>query len=260
VNAVVSDPAQLFEVLHRDDDLLAIRKPSGLVCHPTKGDALSSLVSRVRLFLGSEVPFEMVHRLDRETGGVMVFALNPAAALRLRALWEGGFVTKEYLAIVHGNPASDAGEIAAPLGRDVASVVAIRDAVRPDGARARTRWRCEQRFLRPEGAFALLRVWLDTGRKHQIRIHLAHAGHPIVGDKLYGGDEAVYLDFVKGRLSEAQRTALRLPYHALHAERLWLPWDGGERLFEAPPEGWFQDFVAGRPVPWFADPFAPARP
>ena len=149
------------------------------------------------------------------------------------------------------------GAMDAPLGREVTSAVAIKDCVRPDGASARTRWRCERHIEREEGVYSRVRVWLDTGRKHQIRIHLAHLGYPIVGDKLYGGDERIYLEFVVGRLTEAQQRFLHVPYHALHAERLWFPWKGGESGFVAAPEPWFMDFASGRPVPWFADPFAP---
>lgn len=250
----------LFPVLHEDPDLLVVHKPAGLVCHPTKGDALSSLISRVRLHLHADSEPQMVHRLDRETSGVMIFGKTPEAAAALRDLWERGFVTKEYLALVHGHPAADAGLIQHPLGRDRSSRVAIRDWVRPEGSPARTRYRVERRFTRPEGDFALVRVWLDTGRKHQIRIHFAHAGHPIVGDKLYGPDESLYLAFVERRLTDEQRRGLLLPCHALHAGRLWLPWGGAERLFESPPEESFQAFARGEVVPWTADPFDPLRP
>lgn len=245
----------LFEILHEDADLLVLRKPAGLVCHPTKGDVYSSLVSRVRIHLGFEP--HMIHRLDRETGGVMVFAKTDEAGAELRALWAAGLVTKEYVALVRGRMPLGDGAMDAPLGREVTSAVAIKDCVRPDGASARTRWRCERHIERQEGIYSQVRVWLDTGRKHQIRIHLAHLGYPIVGDKLYGGDERIYLEFVVGRLTEAQQRFLHVPYHALHAERLWFPWKGGESGFVAAPEPWFMDFASGRPVPWFADPFAP---
>ncbi len=253
----------LIQVLHEDDTLLVLHKPAGLVCHPTKGDAYSSLVSRVRLHLGAGAEPQMVHRLDRETSGVMVFGKTPDASAELRRLWVAGLVTKQYLALVHGHPPSDAGTIDAPLGPDLASVITLKDAVRSDGATARTRYRVLQRFQRPEGAFSLLALWLDTGRKHQIRIHLAHLGHPIVGDKLYGGDESLYLEFVHRRLTAEQKGRLMLPCQALHAGSLWFPWEGVERGFEAPPETWFTAFLNGEPVPWevdLYDPLLPGRP
>ena len=245
----------LFEILHEDADLLVLRKPAGLVCHPTKGDEFSSLVSRVRIHLGFEP--HMIHRLDRETGGVMVFAKTDEAGAELRALWAAGLVTKEYVALVRGRMPLGEGAIDAPLGREVSSSVAIKDCVRPDGAAARTRWRCERHFEREKEVYSWVRVWLDTGRKHQIRIHLSHLGYPILGDKLYGGDERIYLDFVVGNLSEAQRRFLQVPFHALHAERLWFPWKGSELGFVAAPEPWFSDTAAGKDVPWFDDPYAP---
>lgn len=247
-------------MLHEDAELLVLHKPAGLVCHPTKGDAWSSLVSRVRLHLGTEAEPQMVHRLDRETSGVMVFAKTAEAALELRRMWELGFVTKEYLALVHGEVRDPEGHIDLPLGTDETSAVAIKDCVRPDGVPARTHWWLERVFTRPEGTFSLLRVRLDTGRKHQIRIHLAAVGHPLVGDKIYGPDEELFLEFVACRLSDAGRQRLLLPHQALHAARLWIPWDGSEREFSSPPEPEFQQFLAGQPVPWpSTDEFGPHR-
>src|SRR5215472_3144256 len=96
-------PKGLFEVIHEDPELLALRKPAGLVCHPTKTDEYSSLIGRVRLHLGKGSHPQLVNRLDRETSGVTVLAKTPAAARELRALWEARRVCKEYLAIVHGH-------------------------------------------------------------------------------------------------------------------------------------------------------------
>ena len=238
---------RLFDILHEDTELLVINKPAGLVCHPTKGDAYSSLISRVRLHLGPDSQPHLVNRLDRETSGVVLVAKNETAARELRRLWEYRLVRKEYLAIVHGHVVAESGTIEVPLGRDERSVIAIKDTVRADGAAARTDYSVERRFARAEGDFTLLKVLPHTGRKHQIRIHLAHARHPIVGDKLYGGDEDLYMALVEDRLTDEQRKRLILPHHALHAREVRFEWRGRETVFNAEPEPWFTNFPNALP-------------
>jgi 23S rRNA pseudouridine1911/1915/1917 synthase len=248
----------VFAILHEDADLLVVNKPAGLVCHPTKYGEMSSLISRARLHLNSQpstINYQphLVNRLDRETSGVVLMVKNSEAAGELGKILESRAIEKEYLAIVHNHVREDHGLIDAPLGKDERSRVVVKDCVRSDGAAAQTEFFVERRFARTVtlstfdprlSTFSLLRIVPRTGRKHQIRIHLAHLGHPIVGDKIYGGDEDLYLALVENRLTDAQRAKLIFENHALHARLIKFLWRGEPKEFSCEPEPWFKDFIA----------------
>ena len=246
---------ELLEIIHEDVELLVINKPAGLVCHPTKNGPMSSLIGRIRLHLGAGSRPHLVNRLDRETSGVTIVAKTDAAARELRRLWESREVEKEYLAIVHGHVAEEHGIIDAPLGKDEASRVAIKDCVRADGQPSQTEFFVKQRFSKwiagtddEALAFSLLGVLPRTGRKHQIRIHLAHFGHPIAGDKIYGGDENLYLSLVEGRLNDEQQCRLIFPHQALHARAVRFNWRGRRLEFSCEPEKSFTGFCSSEEI------------
>ena len=170
-------------IVHRDDRLAVIDKPAGLVVHPAPGHRGPTLVDVLGDLLGGGEPERpgIVHRLDRDTSGLMLIARDDEAHRRLAAMIKGREVAREYLALVEGRPRSRAGTIDAPLGRDHRAPE--RRAVRGRGARdARTHFT----VLEVLPADALVEARLETGRTHQVRAHFAAIGHPIAGDQRYG--------------------------------------------------------------------------
>ena len=239
-------------VLHHDDDLVVVDKPAHLVVQHTGAFAhatfVASLAARFPPAPGTP-RLEPVHRLDRETSGVLVLTRSHAATRALHRQFETGLVKKQYVAVVHGRLADDTRSITAPIGRAIASVVAARRAAVPadaeDARAARTDLEVEQRLP----AHTLLRVTPHSGRTHQIRVHLEHLGHPLVGDKLYGRSDAQYLDWVTHLKADGDpRTRDGTPVlrQLLHAERLAClhPRSGEPITFTAPRPPDLLAFVA----------------
>ena len=231
-----------LEIVFEDEHLLVIDKPAGLVVHPAAGHEDGTLVNALIAHCGESLSGiggvkrpGIVHRLDKDTSGLLVVAKSDAAHQGLSALFADhgrtGSLVREYLALVWGAPQAK-GLVDAPLGRHPRQREKMAVVGEAHGRRAVTHWRVEEAL----GPASLVSCRLETGRTHQIRVHFAHIGHPILGDATYGSGfktKAV-------QLSEAGRSALaRLGRQALHAAKLGFihPATGEELLFErAPPE------------------------
>lgn len=225
-----------FGIVHDDGALLVIDKPAGLAVHPTARYCEHTFTALARARF-PERKVDPAHRIDRETSGLLACGTAPVHTGALKRAFERGQVAKTYLALVEGAPAEDAFAVDAPLALTLASTVRVRMHVYPSGLAARTRFEVLERRSAPDGApITLFACHPETGRQHQIRAHLCHAGLPLVGDKIYGPDEAIFDRFTKHEMSALDLARLRLPRHALHAWRLELPHPvGGERVrLEAP--------------------------
>ncbi|NLW09634.1 MAG: RluA family pseudouridine synthase [Firmicutes bacterium] len=209
-------------ILYEDEDLIVINKPRGMVVHPAPGNRENTLVNALLAHcrelsgVGGVARPGIVHRLDKDTSGVLVAAKNDFTHLALARQFQERTMTKKYLALVHGRVSPPEGEINAPIGRH--PVHRKKMAVIPSGKPAVTRYR----VLEYAGPCSLLEVTLETGRTHQIRVHMQYIGHPLVGDELYGrkGEEspltgqalhAAVLGFLHPRTGRYQEFVAPLP-------------------------------------------------
>jgi 23S rRNA pseudouridine1911/1915/1917 synthase len=205
-------------VLHQDEDIVVVDKPAGLVVHPAAGHRDQTLVNALLFHIrdlsgvGGELRPGIVHRLDKETSGVMVIAKNDDAHRKLTAAWNTDAIRKEYIAIVYGTPRQTKGTIDLPIGRDPRN--RKRMAVVKSGRQAITDYEVIEQLR----GVSVVRCRLRTGRTHQIRVHLKHLGHPVVGDPVYSGPQW------RGIPDKIIQHALALmKRQALHAARLTIP-------------------------------------
>jgi 23S rRNA pseudouridine1911/1915/1917 synthase len=229
-----ANDAHDFTIVAERDDFIVVEKPPFLLIHPTKPTGVRTLWGELKHLLAFEIAnggqVSIVNRLDRETSGLVLAAKNAAAARRFGLLMQEQRIAKEYLAIVWGWPDWNSKTIDAPLARQGAhtqSLIWLKQAIHPAGAPARTAFTVERRFCRGTAGdrFSLIRAIPRTGRTHQIRVHLASLGHPIVGDKIYGPDEKLYLQFIEAGWTPELARRLLLPRHALHSATLAIEGD-----------------------------------
>jgi 23S rRNA pseudouridine1911/1915/1917 synthase len=220
-------------ILYEDSDLIVLNKPAGLVVHPAPGHAADTLVNALLHHcadlqgIGGELRPGIVHRLDKDTSGVLVVAKSEQAHAALVAQFAAHSIRKEYLALAWGTPKKPSGTVDLPVGRH--PVHRQKMAVTEKGRSAVTHYE----VLAAGPLASLLRVRIETGRTHQIRVHLAHLGHPVVGDATYG------------RARHGLPDDLSIPRQMLHAHVLQIahPRDGRPLTFTAPPPA---DFLAAQ--------------
>jgi 23S rRNA pseudouridine1911/1915/1917 synthase len=222
-----------LQILYEDRHLLVIDKPAGMVIHPAPGHREGTLVNAILHHcddlsgIGGVIRPGIVHRLDKETSGVLLVAKNDETHRHLSDQFKAHLVRKTYKALVFGSPREDEGVIELPVGRHPADRKKMSTTSRR-GKEAVTRWRVVGRY----GEVTLLDVDIETGRTHQIRVHLSAMGYPVIGDLVYGGT---------GRLKSVKDAALRsrlsaMPRQALHAWRIGFthPRENRELEFTAP--------------------------
>lgn len=229
--APLIDPAVLPSwILYEDEHLLVVNKPGDIVCHPSKNGPYSSLVGAVREYLGLET-IHLVHRLDRETSGIVVLAKDKKFARLTQMAFQNREVDKTYLGILDG-------ELAEPvlvnrkLARDMESPVYVKQTVRNSNSAQSAKTRFEP--ISVADGFTFVKIVPLTGRKHQIRAHASWLGTPLVGDKVYGPDDRLYLQFIETGWREEMREKLKLPRQALHASVVTFRSPGITATYTAP--------------------------
>jgi 23S rRNA pseudouridine1911/1915/1917 synthase len=225
-------------IVQEDDNLLIINKPGWLVCHPSKNGPMSSLVGVVREYTGAE-KLHLVARLDRETSGLIIFAKRPSVARKFQMAIQNRIVKKAYIALMEGD-FSEPIHVDLPIARRKGGPVIVKSEVSYD----RTSQTAETTFipLISKNGTTLCRVEPETGRKHQIRVHAEHLEHRIVGDKIYGPDETLYIEFIENGWTERLASALPIQRQALHCYRYDFEFPEGTVSFTADLQDDMLDF------------------
>jgi 23S rRNA pseudouridine1911/1915/1917 synthase len=234
-------PPPFPPVLHEEGDLVAVDKPAGLLAHPTGTRFVWALISMAKARWNDD-RVDLVHRLDRDTSGVLFLTRDLELNRFLKEAVKAGRAHKEYQAIVRGEVDWDERELTGPIG-PADGPIRVQMAVRSDGLPART----TVTVLERKPGLSRVRCVLHTGRTHQIRVHLADAGFPLLGDRLYGVPPEVFLDIREHGVTDATHEAAGAPRHALHAGRTVVPLPDGRRVEVVAP-------IAPDMARWWADP------
>ena len=223
-----------IEIIYEDNDIIVVNKPKGLVVHPANGNPDGTLVNAIMAIckdslsgIGGEIRPGIVHRLDKDTSGLLIVAKNDKAHINMSEQIKDRKVKKTYIALVRGQVPEDDATINMPIGRSTKDRKKM--AVTKSGKEAITHFKVLERFVTQNGSYSLLEVKIDTGRTHQIRVHLAEIGFPVIGDEVYSNGKNEFN--VKGQ--------------CLHAKLLEFkhPITGKEMKLEAPLPEYFQNII-----------------
>jgi 23S rRNA pseudouridine1911/1915/1917 synthase len=217
-------------VVHEDDQLLVINKPGWLVCHPSKRGPLSSLVGAARVHTGLAT-LHLVARLDRETSGVVILAKTKESARKYQMAMEHRRVQKTYLAIMEGELKTPV-RVDQPIGKSQSSLVRLKMQVAPSIASQSSVTHFQP--LASNNGYTVCQVSPETGRRHQIRVHAEWIGHSIVGDKMYGPDETLFIEFAEHGWTERHAAMLPINRQALHCYRYVFDFEDGAEEFVVP--------------------------
>ena len=245
-----------LDVVYEDDDLAVVNKPAGMMVHAgagspndlrNRGTLVNALLHRFNALsqVGGQLRPGIVHRLDKDTSGLIVVAKNDVAHRQLAEQFSTRQVHKRYIALVHGSMQTSKGTISGTISRD--RVRRTRMTTRRQGGReAISKYRVLQRIESQYGKFSLLEVVIETGRTHQIRVHLSSAGHPVVGDTLYGAPREIKVKAALPGTKRAVGPSATLGRNFLHATAIELkhPRSGARLVFERPLPPELEDFVA----------------
>ena len=224
-----------LDIVYEDNDILVVNKQKGLVVHPANGNPDGTLVNAIMAHckdslsgIGGELRPGIVHRLDKDTSGLLIIAKNDKAHIQVSQQIKDREVKKTYIALVRGTIAEDEATINMPIGRSTKDRKKM--AVTKNGKEAVTHFKVLNRFTTNKANYTLLEIKIDTGRTHQIRVHMAEIGHPVIGDSVYSNGKNEF--GVEGQ--------------CLHAKRLEFlhPITGKEMKLEAPLPEYFQDIIA----------------
>ena len=239
-------PPPLPPILFENSELFVVSKPSGMLVHPSGDDFVWSVITLFKINY-PEQRLDLVHRLDRETSGTLIITKNKNTNSYLKKQLEKRNINKVYHAIVKGDPDWDSYDLHAPIDAHPTAELRLRRAVQQDGAPSHTTFY----ILKRMGEYSLVKCQLHSGRTHQIRVHLEYLGYPILGDKIYGQTDQVFLSYLEKGITQHLKDKLLFSRQCLHAAEISFKTANGDTLtVTSPTPSDMQSIIDGQSPFW----------